>query len=192
MKKTTVTLDNIPSGGGGTAYAWVNADDAEDVWYTNFDIAPETPASEKEIFLEGLIITVEDFNPSGYEKLSDTSFSIDGRPPQTYTRDSTKDFTIWNTTPSGDPDYTIETPSWYSGDSEVDVIPAGVSCPITLLDAWTHDPKRLGTLIGDGVSTVQVLARGAFSQAINDETIFGNTDVFVGDSVLYTVIEWVM
>ena len=95
MKKVTVTLSNIPSG-GATAYAWVNTDNTEDVYYTNFDIAPETLTNEKEIYTSDGVMTVDVFTPDGYEKISDSSFSVVARPePVTYTRDSTKDFTLW-------------------------------------------------------------------------------------------------
>lgn len=88
------TIDENSGSGGATAYAWVNTDDAEDVWYTNFDIAPETLTNEKSITIDGGVITVDDFKPS-YEKISDTSFLVEARPNITYTRDATKDFTLW-------------------------------------------------------------------------------------------------
>ena len=93
MKKATVTLSNIPSG-GSTAYAWVN--DNDDVQYTDFAIAPETLTSEKSLRISSGVIMVGNFGGLNYTKISDTSFSFGpvGR-EVVYTRDSDFDFTLW-------------------------------------------------------------------------------------------------
>lgn len=96
MKKATVTLDNIPSGGGGTAYAWKQSDST--VSYFNFNTAPADQANfdgSKIITYDPTgILTVEYSSAYGlaYVKVSDTEITLDGN---TWTRDSSHDFTLW-------------------------------------------------------------------------------------------------
>ena len=101
MAKATVTLSNIPSpSSSATAYAWQGS--VGDMLFTDFENAPSTLSDEKEllpILLDGkvaslvptILATEEDVN---YSKISDTSFGAFG---ETFTRDSTKDFTLWQT-----------------------------------------------------------------------------------------------
>ena len=101
MKKATVTLSNIPSGGSATGYAW----NAEGIGYIYFNIdkAPSsvTTGELKELSFdyETGIISVTNFNFDGtYTKVSDTEFKIfygEDIGPDTYTRDSSKDITLW-------------------------------------------------------------------------------------------------
>lgn len=104
MKKATVTLDNIPSGGSATAYAWVN--DGGHVFYFDFDIAPSDLAeynTTKSLIIneDGHCEVFQHNFPQSftYEKNSDTEFYISNDDPkpaeETYTRDSTRDFTLW-------------------------------------------------------------------------------------------------
>lgn len=101
MKKATITLSNIPSpSGGGTAYAWVTG---SDVVYTDFEIAPDSIATIGVAkYLDGVnVLEVKDIytwisQADEYSKITDTQFSILlGRDEFVYTRDSTKDFTLW-------------------------------------------------------------------------------------------------
>lgn len=97
MKKATVTLSNIPSGGGATAYAWVMSTIGV-ISYTNFDIAPSSQSeynnalclfvSEK----DGSIVTAP-MSEGVYTRESDTEFIVEGW--DTFTRDPTNDFTLW-------------------------------------------------------------------------------------------------
>lgn len=104
MKKATVTLSNIPAGSSSTAYAWV--DNIGDVYYYNFDVAPSDKTdfnTKKTMMIDNLSsVEVSQNNLSEgfvYEKTSDNEFNIiaDGIKPvkKTYTRDLTKDFTLW-------------------------------------------------------------------------------------------------
>lgn len=97
MKKATVTLSNIPSGGSATAYAWAMSSIGA-ISYTNFDIAPSSQSEYNNalcLFVsegEGSIVTA----PMGegvYTRESDTEFSVEGW--DTFTRDPTNDFTLW-------------------------------------------------------------------------------------------------
>lgn len=104
MKKTTVTLSNIPSGGSATAYAWKVNDGYQ---YLDIDTAPTDPADINNIkgilgrnngilFVNTLLIPLDET----YTYVSDTEFTIsyeDGEEiiTDTYTRDTTKDFTLW-------------------------------------------------------------------------------------------------
>lgn len=77
-------------GGSATAYAWVA--DQIGVGYTDFAIAPEALTNEKTLIINDKTISVGVFLGTNYAKISDTSFSVgDG----VFTRDSTKDFTLW-------------------------------------------------------------------------------------------------
>jgi hypothetical protein len=111
MKKATVTLDNIPSGGGAIAYAWdyheAYSGDSGTSYFT-FDTAPEDSAefkSFKEIafgYNEGEIVDTiyiyktELPQSTAYIKNSSDTFYINGlneSPPYTtYTRNPSKDF----------------------------------------------------------------------------------------------------
>lgn len=104
MKKATVTLSNIPSGGSATAYAWTNMSSIDlSPSYFDFDIAPSSITNEKKLFVEidgsgnfsGL--TVEQVDFPNYVKISDTSFemTIEGIGVIQFTRNSTKDVTLW-------------------------------------------------------------------------------------------------
>ena len=86
------------------AYAWV--EEYGMVYYTSFDIAPEQDAAENEFMLDtndstaGILVRELLYDAPGYgieyTKISDTQFTLvneaEGR---TFTRDSTKDFTLW-------------------------------------------------------------------------------------------------
>lgn len=92
------------SAGSNIAYAWV--EEYGRVYYTSFDIAPEQDAAENEFMLDsddsetGILVRGLLYDAPGYgieyTKISDTEFSLvneaEGR---TFTRDSTKDFTLW-------------------------------------------------------------------------------------------------
>ena len=105
MEKATITLTNISSGGGGstTYYCWSNSL-ASNYMYLPFSVAPnEAPSSETTI--------IEPFAAGGkfyikkgtldvpeeaiYTKISDNEFHYQiGNTISTFTRDSTKDFTV--------------------------------------------------------------------------------------------------
>lgn len=95
MKKATVTLDNIPSG-GANAYAWT--DSSDNVHYFNFDVAPNEITNEKEVVVnlgvsgEIYNLQVTTFDYSGYEKTSDSHFTTDSG---SFERIAFKDFTLW-------------------------------------------------------------------------------------------------
>ena len=121
MEKVTLTLDNIPSGGGAIAYAWDFYEEGSKGdpgrKYFNFDVAPEdkvefTSESAKSIYfypdnsdIEIYPISLPPFEP--YEYISDTQFKItrqeEGNPVITiYTRaDSSNDINIWEWVPTG-------------------------------------------------------------------------------------------
>lgn len=102
MKKNTVTLSNIPSG-DATAYAWVSEDEDSPIIYTSFAIAPGNADNEKMLVFNiapEMLYFVSAFLGSGgyetYSKNSDTSFTVNnGKRDIIFTRDSTKDFTLW-------------------------------------------------------------------------------------------------
>lgn len=105
MKKATVTLSNIPSGGSVTAYGWV--DESGNTLFFNFAVAP----TDKESFNMGKNLVFSSSSDAqvsannlikniNYTKDSDTQFSTTDTAPKpgpdkTYTRDPTKDFTLW-------------------------------------------------------------------------------------------------
>ena len=104
MKKATITLSNIPAGGNSIAYAWISNTDT--VYYFNFDIAPSNKTdfnTKKEMIINyNHSVEVSQNNLSEgyvYEKISDNEFNTitDSIKPlsTTFTRDSTKDFTLW-------------------------------------------------------------------------------------------------
>jgi hypothetical protein len=100
MKKATVTLSNIPSGGGVTAYVWSLSSGR--FFYSNIDIAPSDPADfdDAKILMSGNDGTLQimPFLAEGgtYAYVSDTKFTVTAEEqPITFTRDSTKDFEIW-------------------------------------------------------------------------------------------------
>ena len=104
MAKATVTLSNIPSPSGSvTAYAWSSGSSYE---YLPVSVAP-VDASE---FLEKCSVgsggsdgsfTLSPFARlfSDYTKVSDTEFTVVDimHATVTFTRDSSKDFTLWQT-----------------------------------------------------------------------------------------------
>lgn len=105
MKKATITLTNISSGGSGaTAYGWIASKDNRLV-YTNYSVAP----NDNDKFRSSLrfrpendakpnIKTQGDYSIEVFgERVSDTEFTttVRGSAYQTYTRDSSKDFTLW-------------------------------------------------------------------------------------------------
>ena len=112
MRTVTIEKDgnnyvvNPKASGGGdtTVYAWIEGYGR--VHYTSFDIAPEQDAAENEFMLDmddsetGILVRELLYDAPGYgieyTKISDTEFSLvneaEGR---TFTRDSTKDFTLW-------------------------------------------------------------------------------------------------
>lgn len=105
MKKATVTLSNIPSG-GANAYCWslvIGANTVKE--YLNIDTAPETTSGNDILIIDGdhdvgfgILTLMKEGDV--YTKISNTSFSLswveDGETVTgTYTRDSTKDITLW-------------------------------------------------------------------------------------------------
>jgi len=109
MKKNTVTLNNIPSGGGATAYAWAMTSGGEErgVMYFNFDETPAdlTELNQKKVLvvnindtssspylIEAYPILISALGVESYAKVSDTEMTFQGA---TFTRSSNKDFTIW-------------------------------------------------------------------------------------------------
>lgn len=99
MKKATVTLSNIPSG-GSTAYAWVDKDN--NVQYFDFAASPvelEGMSASKslEIGLKGILeVFSEEGEVTAYTRTSDTEFTVSfGATELTFVRDTTKDFTLW-------------------------------------------------------------------------------------------------
>lgn len=105
MEKATITLENISSGGSGvTAYAWIGTNDDNKLVYTNYSVAP----NDNTEFRSALRFTASNSKPdiktqSSWsievfgERVSDTEFTttVRGSAYQTYTRDSSKDFTLW-------------------------------------------------------------------------------------------------
>lgn len=101
MKKVTATV-NVPSGGSATAYAWKTG---TAYMYLNVDTAPSDSADIKAINYEsaGGVLVVKSLLVEGdtYAKVSDTKFTTsyedEGQTiTTTFTRDSTKDFTLWS------------------------------------------------------------------------------------------------
>lgn len=137
MKKATVTLSNIPSGGitveplsvtangtytapagkayspvtvnvpssGGsaTAYGWnVVSSESSSLYYLSVDIAPADMTKARNMKRFSVMsqdqITVSSLPPlDTYTRISDTEFEfyMEGGSVVTYTRDPTKDFTLW-------------------------------------------------------------------------------------------------
>ena len=99
MAKAVVTLSNIPES-SATLYGWLCNNN---YMYLNASTAPESGESLKQIDIEGLgVITVGNVIQEGdtYAKVSDTEFTVtyeEGGQTHTltYTRDSTKDVTVW-------------------------------------------------------------------------------------------------
>lgn len=102
MEKTTITLTNISS--GATAYAWIGTSTDNKLVYTNYSVAPNNNTE----FKSALRFTADNSKPdiktqTDYsietfgERVSDTEFTttVRGSTYQTYTRDSSKDFTLW-------------------------------------------------------------------------------------------------
>lgn len=99
MAKCTVTLTNIPSG-GGTAYAWKHS--GTTIQYFDFAVAPADLAgmsASKSLELgAGGAITVfpEEGEVDAYTRTSDTEFTVSfGATELTFVRDATKDFILW-------------------------------------------------------------------------------------------------
>ena len=110
MKKATVTLTNIPSGGSAVAYAWrvVNARSKHpeefNYSYLSTDISPtdRIEASTTKILAIDLLTVACSIGPiiasdDVYTRVSDTEFTVSWSEEDslTYTRDSTQDFTLW-------------------------------------------------------------------------------------------------
>ena len=104
MQKVTVTLNNIPH--SASAYCWgIVIDETSTGAYLNIDIAPETASGNDILRLDGTLTASLQINPElsegdVYTKVSDTSFTIEYEEEgqtkvATYTRDSTKDITLW-------------------------------------------------------------------------------------------------
>ena len=99
----TVNPNATPSE-NGNAYCWLSSEDSI-LWY-NFNVSPSTQSDYVDSFAMWVIndgsITVKTGTdkPWGeYVKVSDTEFTLtDERAgiTTTYTRDTTKDFTLWN------------------------------------------------------------------------------------------------
>lgn len=109
MKKATVTLSNIPSGGSATAYAWAMTSGGEErgVMYFNFDESPAdlTELNQNKVLvvnindnssspylIEAYPILISALGVESYAKVSDTEMTFQGA---TFTRSSSKDFTMW-------------------------------------------------------------------------------------------------
>lgn len=98
MKKVTVTLEDIPSGGSGTIYAWYNG---SGIMYFSFDEAPADQAAfdaEKAVAMNGGVITTPELSTLNftYTKVSDSEFTIESEGTTlTLTRVSANDVTIW-------------------------------------------------------------------------------------------------
>lgn len=93
MKKTTVTLSNIPVA-QGTAYAWAIGDK---YIYLNVATAPDAITNIKCIAIGSPdnsleVIALSEGTVGEYAKVSDTEFTVG---EGTYTRDSTKDAVLW-------------------------------------------------------------------------------------------------
>lgn len=105
MEKVTLTLDNIPSGGGAIAYAWsFMSPNGSGVAYFSFDVAPNDYLSEKTLqFSETEIVVLPNILPlnSEYTRNSDLSFSItDGKGTReeityVYARNASEDINIY-------------------------------------------------------------------------------------------------
>lgn len=104
MEKATVTLTNIPSGGSATAYCWKPAL-ATDFMYLPFSVAPDEAPSGDTPTIDPVRVSGEMYIIKGtlgipegatYTKVSDTEFQFQiGNVTAVFTRDSTKDFTLW-------------------------------------------------------------------------------------------------
>lgn len=105
MEKATIILTNISSGGGGaTAYAWIENSGDTNLVYTNYSVAPNNNTEFKSALRftangsNPNIKTQTDYSIEGFgERVSDTEFTttVRGSTYKTYTRDSSKDFTLW-------------------------------------------------------------------------------------------------
>jgi hypothetical protein len=111
MKKATVTLTNIPSGGSITVYAWTRTGDilvSDDIIFTNYDKSPSdktTLLSEKQLKFainNGVVEDISIVSPVlppidfDYTRVSDTEFELDfGGNVITIQRNPLKDFTLW-------------------------------------------------------------------------------------------------
>jgi len=109
MKKATVTLSNIPSGGSATAYAWAKTvgEEGQGVMYFNFDKAPAdlTELNQKKILVVNIDnrtlhtklvvaypLLISEMSVESYTKTDDNSMEFMGA---SFTRQSYKDFTMW-------------------------------------------------------------------------------------------------
>lgn len=100
MKKVTVTLEDIPSGGSASAYAWKDGDD--NILYFSF---AESPADQVEYGAAYFLmlgasghIGVVSLGASGatYAKVDANTFtSTFNGVTTTYTRDAADDLTLW-------------------------------------------------------------------------------------------------
>lgn len=109
MKKATVTLSNIPSGGSATAYAWAMTvgEEGRGVMYFNFDKAPAdlTELNQKKTLVvnfdnrtsntklvEAYPLLISEMSVESYTKTDDNTMEFMG---VSFTRQSNKDFTMW-------------------------------------------------------------------------------------------------
>lgn len=108
MKKVTATV-NVPSGGSATAYAWENnSHGLTSYFYFNINTASSESADMKDVKTiergNGNTLYIATFpipDEVVYTYISDTEFTISYEEggqiaTDTFTRDSTKDFTLWN------------------------------------------------------------------------------------------------
>lgn len=104
-----IVQGDIPSGGGATAYCWHRGDGGEEergVMYFNFDKAPAdlTELNQKKLLvinindidspylIEAYSILISAMSVKSYTRTDDNTMEFSGI---TFTRQSTKDFTLW-------------------------------------------------------------------------------------------------
>jgi hypothetical protein len=105
MKKATVTLSNIPSGGSVTAYSWAALDGSEDVlWFPINEAPADTADYLNKCAIRGRAnnndFYIQGFASDGdiYTRVSDSEFTVSfdgGETHITYRRNPAEDFTIW-------------------------------------------------------------------------------------------------
>lgn len=103
MKKVTATVNVSGGGGAATAYGWnVVSTETPNLYYLSVDIAPTniTKARNMKRFsvMSSEQIRISSFPPlDTYTRISDTEFEfyMEGGSVVTYTRNSSKDFTLW-------------------------------------------------------------------------------------------------
>jgi len=98
MKKVTVTLEDIPSGGSANAYAWKDGND--NIIYTSFAESPadQTALNEECLLIASSVMHVVSFadTQAVYAKVDANTFTMTQIDvTTTYIRDSSADFTLW-------------------------------------------------------------------------------------------------